>query len=399
MTWTSKPKDLTTTDVVAHPHIDPNVVGRAPANATINFSPMELFGAAARCSYMTYVNPLISTQESVAVARMVEMHVDDTSADFAILASADDLKDYIKSYFSGLVGTGVAYLKMIDEKYVWSDHFENLGGGNASHKRKPDFVFGGQGTGVALMESKGSRSGSLSAFDTTVEDGYVGQVEPHLGYHVGGTMATHGYAIGAWMLSTTKAELRLHHTQVPAFGGSANPAGAPALNTIQRHNYATAFGLAHSPELGADLRQGQSRADQIAFFRTEWMGKRWLTNIGIGDLYGFEPFYWDHFWVTRRLGHGRHWFGSHFFAVEENIAIAALSTFLGGVRDGLPETLGIEPLNPEVRNAARAYRGDGDGGAGGGAVFPDGLALLNTDTLNLRFEPVIWDVPTGRLSD
>jgi len=193
MAWTSKLKDLATTDIVGHVNSDPNLIERAPVNTSISFTPLELYGAAARCSHLSFVNPLIATVESDTIEKLVEPHVDDISNDFAILASADKFKDYVKSYFSGTVATGLAYLAMINESYVWSDHFENAGGGNASHARKPDFVFGGHGVGVALMESKGSRSGTLTGFDTTVLDGYVGQVEPHLGYTVGGAMATHGY--------------------------------------------------------------------------------------------------------------------------------------------------------------------------------------------------------------
>ena len=87
------------------------------------------------------------------IAKLVEQHVDDFGDDFAILASARSLKDFVKSYFVGTVAAGLAYLVMINEGYVWADHFENIGGGNPTHARKPDFAFGMAGTGVALMES------------------------------------------------------------------------------------------------------------------------------------------------------------------------------------------------------------------------------------------------------
>lgn len=386
MAWISKLKDIATTNVVGHVNSDPDLIERAPTNLSISFTPLELYGAAARCSYLSFVNPLIATTESDTVAKLVETHVDDVSNDFAILASADNFKDYIKSYFSGTVATGLAYLAMINEGYIWGDHFENAGGGNSTHTRKPDFVFGGLGVGVALMESKGSRSGTLKAFDATVLDGYTDQVEPHLGYVVGGAMATHGYCIGAWLKSPMKAELRVHHTKVPMPGAPAYAIGTPTLATIQRHNFATAFSLAHSPELGADLRRGESRYSEIGFLRTSWSGRNWLAHFGLGIVdWRNDPdwhFFFHHFWGWDRIFP---WSGSHFFAIEETIAMAALRRFLG--REGAPsEKEEIVPLDEGIRGAAREHRGEG------GAVFPDGLAILSPSKLNLRFEPVTWDV-------
>lgn len=390
MTWTSKPKDIATTNVVGHVNSDPNLIERAPANTCISFTPLELYGAAARCSHLSFVNPLIVTAESEMVAKLVEPHVDDVSNDFAILASADKFKDYVKSYFSGTVATGLAYLAMAHEKYVWGDHFENAGGGNTAHTRKPDFVFGGLSTGVALMESKGSRSGSLSGFDATVLDGYTDQVEPHLGHSVGGAMATHGYCIGAWLKSTTTAELRVHHTKVPTPAGPARTTATPSLVTIQRHNFATAFSLAHSPHLGASLRRGESSYSEIGFLRTRWLDRNWLTYFGPGAVDQLDYKYWrlvfDHYPYECPP-----WPRPYFFAIEETIATTALRIFLGGER-GAPEEGEIAPIEEGIRGDAREYRGEGIRGA----VFPDGLAIFSQSKRSLRFEPALWDVARAR---
>jgi len=395
MVWTSKLKDLATTDIVGHVNSDPALIERAPANPSVSFTPLELYGAAARCGYLSFVNPRIATAESDTIAKLVEPHVDDISNDFAILASADTFKDYVKSYFTGAVATGLAYLAMINESYVWSDHFESAGGGKTSHARKPDFVFAGHSVGVALMESKGSRSGTLAGFDKTVLDGYIGQIEPHLGYTVGGAIATHGYCIGAWLKSTTSAELRIHHTKVPAPSGGAGGAATPPLATIQRHNFATAFSLAHSPQLGVDLRRGESSYALIGFFRMQWLGRRWLTNIGPIDPLWWHSSAWRYLlWDGWDEGGLLFAPGPHIFVIEGTIATAALRNFLG--RGGAPagEAAEIAPLGEAIRDAARDYRGAEGGGS---AVFPDGLAVIDQSRLKLRFEPVVWDVEAARL--
>ena len=153
--------------------------------------------------------------QSQMIAKLIEPHVDDINNDFAVLASTDFLKDFVKSYFVGTVAAGLAYLAMTDNGYVWSDHFERVRS-QQTRIKKPDFVFSGATTGVALMEAQGSRSGSAGAFNTTVSDGYTDQVEPHLGSSILGATATHGYCIGAWLQSPKMAELFIHHTDVPA---------------------------------------------------------------------------------------------------------------------------------------------------------------------------------------
>jgi len=75
------------------------------------------------------------------IRALVEQHVDDNKNTFAIENSSDNFKDYVKSYFVGTIASGLAYLAMIKDGYTWSDHFENVGGGNPNVKRKPDFAF------------------------------------------------------------------------------------------------------------------------------------------------------------------------------------------------------------------------------------------------------------------
>ncbi|MEO7469446.1 MAG: hypothetical protein ABIV36_20750, partial [Sphingobium limneticum] len=280
------PKTLGTTSTTAHRHMDPNVVGSTPKAKPLAITPSELFGAAARSSHLNHINIGVASPESEVMARLIEQYVDNTSSDFALLSNVKNLKDYVRSYFTGTVAAGLAYMVMINEGYVWSDHFENIGGGNTKKKPKPDYAFAGPATGLALMEAKGSRSGSLGRFDSTVLDGYSRQVEPHLGHSVGSQLAVRGYSIGAWMKSSTCAELRVHHTAPPVQAQpttqSAPAASGAAVSAIvQRNNFATAFGLVHSPLLSQAIRHDDlyiGETEAVILLRFRWLGQYWLTS-------------------------------------------------------------------------------------------------------------------------
>ena len=261
MTWTNRTKLASITAVTGHVCSANGTAGRALGNTVIQFTPLELYGAAARCSHMHHVDPTLATPEAALMAALIERYVDDVSGDFAILPTASNFKDYVKSFFSGTVASALAYLAMVQDGYHWADHFESVAGGNPAVGRSPDFVFTGHGGGTALVEFKGTRSAGKGAFDSTVEAGYIGQVEPHLGHSVNSVIATHGFCIGAWLTSTTKAELLVHHTNTVSAGGTiASPEDVNAgTATVQRHDYATVMTLVVGPGFGADVRRGRTR--------------------------------------------------------------------------------------------------------------------------------------------
>jgi hypothetical protein len=260
---------------------------------------------------------------------------------------------------------------MIADGYVWADHFENFGAGNPAVRRTPDFVFARHGqSDVALMESKGTRGATSSAFDPTVRDGYINQIDPHLGHLVGSSTATHGYCIGAWLTSTTKAELNVHYTDVVTVTPSApTPSGSAA--EVQRHNYATAFRLAHSVALSQQIRNGEITQDEVPFFQFEWIGQKWLTSYGVRGFYSTTEN------ATARIGRELEeieladlrpwpWRVEVAFAIEQSRAVAVLTAISDMSESGL--SLDITPMPPDIIQAAR----DSDAGA---AVFPDGLAV------------------------
>ncbi|ESQ92525.1 hypothetical protein ABENE_07770 [Asticcacaulis benevestitus DSM 16100 = ATCC BAA-896] len=342
---------------LVQPHVSfhPLAKDRPPTVTTISFTPSEMFGAAARCSHLIPVDPTLVTPESKIVKALVREYVDDHSADFAILRTANTLKDYVKGYLAGTVAAGLAYLVMVREGYVWAGHFEILKGGNPASRRRPDFVFAAPGGDIALMESKGSRSYSRKAFHVMVEDGYKGQVEPHIGFSVGGATASHGFSIGSYLKSKKKAEFHIHHTAQPVIADDPvdqDPPEAQSVEAIMRANYATVFSLVHSPDLGRAILRGETR-HRVGFIEFDWRGLTW---------WAARP-------EERALNLGTAITEEYIFAIEASRARTVLSHFLEPFPDQ-PDL--ILPRLPIERFGEESAPEDDSG-----AIFPDGLAVVS----------------------
>lgn len=382
MAWLSKTKSLTITQTTDHKCTTPGTIGQAPAQTNISFTPFDLFGAAARCSHLHYVDPTAVTPESLIAKALIEHYVDDTSTDFSILSTADKLKDFVKSSFVGTVAAAVSYLTMIRNGYQWTDHFENVTGGNSGVTRAPDFVFAGQGKGHPLVESKGTRAQGHGAFNSRVEPGYLQQVEPHLGYLINNIVATHGYCIGSWLTSTSCAEILIHHTAVPVTI-PAQPRTPLPLTTVQRHNYSTAFQLVRGASLGRAVRQGEIPKN-LTFIRFKRYGHNWLTGLPCmwppiiltpKDLWAklWRDYYLDSVWR------------SAIFAIHETTAAKALAAFSRHPEmDERPS--GLEPLSGDIIDEAMTKYTERPA-----AIFPDGLAVFDMRDIVQTSVEVRWD--------
>jgi hypothetical protein len=383
--WISKAKSISVTNQTGHTTSKAGVTGRAPGIASVQFTPSDLFGAAARCLHLHLINPALVSPESRLIAALVEQHVDDAPADFFVLASADNFKDYAKAYFAGTVAAGIAYLAMIADGYTWSDHFENVvktgpGKGNSGVSRSPDFVFVGTGTNnTALVESKGTRAATSGTFNSTVEDGYLNQVNPHLGYMVGSSTPTHGFCVGSWLTPTTKAaELNIHHTALVVATSPSEPASSDP-SAVQQNNYASVFTLAHSVELGSGIRLSRIRDAQILFLEFEWIGQTWLCSpIAM-------PWWLDRALQRLEFTSPASVPGRYGFAIQRNIAEVVLRTVL--LRETRPESLfELEPIS-KLGAAAREENG---------TVFPDGFAVWPRELEGrTKFRQVRWEQSKG----
>jgi len=361
MAWKTKGKTMTLHSATPHACYAKGVSGRAPGFGTIFFAPLELYGAIARCSEMTpdYRKRIRLAEE------LIRYDIDDVSNEFAILNGGMAYKDFLHSSFVATLAAGLSYLAMIRDGYVWVSHFENLRSGNLAASRAPDFVYGGRGAGVALVEAKGTKAAKLGIFDKTVEDGYTNQIGPHLGHPVGGSKATHGYSIGSWLTSSTKAQFLVHHTAAPAAADPDPLSQAPPA--ILRENYATALALAHSERLGNAIRDDGGERSDVEFAVIRWSGRTWLTRLALP--------YWDPFWhdgnpgplemlTSVRVSSG----ATPLFAIEQGIAETVLARFHSLELSDERERP-IEPLESKVREEDSQS----------GTWFPDGLAVIRGD--------------------
>ncbi|MDE1918046.1 MAG: hypothetical protein KGJ57_19285 [Sphingomonadales bacterium] len=400
MTWMTTRKDLPITAKLPYKSTDPKVVGRVPVSKSIVFDWLEFMLATAKASHLGYVAPHAAAPEVELMFRLVGPHVDDTATAFGVLASASQFKDYVGTFFTGTVAAGLAVRSMVDEGYVWFAHFESLGS-SSSVASSPDYVMLGPMAGVALLEAKGSAAKDEKTFVAAVRKGYREQVRPHLGHLVGGVTATHGYSVGTWMRFGKDAEMRIAHTATKPAGAAASKASAADLldmitrRRLLRQNYAGAFTLAYGAELGVAMRTGQAPPIPLVFARFEWRGKRWLSSL-------FSRHWWPREWLEddaffMMLQHGAlrlPKFSGPVFAVENDIGKAALGAFLNDPDDDVSVDIDIAPLDIEsLRRGGRSGSSEFDRG---GAVLPDGLALIEFPLGEHKIDLIKWNIPMGQ---
>lgn len=323
----------------------------------------------ARCSHLHVINPSAATPEAETCRHLLHQYVDDTGDDFAILNTADKLKDFSRTHLAGVVGAGISYLQMIRDGYTWFDHFENLAlAESAPSSRSPDFVFSRSGDDtVAISESKATRGSSRKQFDGTVKRGYIEQVSPYLGMTIGSSVASHGFSIGSWMTSPTRAEILVHHTE-PLPQSADRPGGRPDPIDVRRGNYLNILSLLLGPAVSSAAREGEWSARGSQFVTARWLGHDWL--LGLSPLR--HPFSiaedWEPIWPV--LGVGPSFLGGFSaFALELEIAKRVFRSL--ETPNGLPDLLLSLPVM-EDRLIAEASNFDS-------AVFPDGFAVIGRD--------------------
>ncbi|WP_156938619.1 hypothetical protein [Mesorhizobium sp. LNHC252B00] len=377
--WTTKNKRIELESVTPHAHGPaPGIRGRSPGVAEIRFTPQEMFGAMARCPHLHPIDPAAVTFESEGCRHLIAKHVNERPVDFSILPSVKRLKDFSRTHMIGVAGAAIAYLQMIRDGYVWCDHFENLHMTRKPRtRRSPDFVFSRPGdTDVALTESKATHGSSRKQFKRTVESGYLKQVEPHLGFEISGAVASHGFSMGSWMTSATRAELLIDHTAIPAPAGSDSPPSNP--NVIRRGNYLTVLSLMFGPAIAAAARAGTWVPSETQFLAVHWLDRDWL--IGLSD------FPQAALWIASEdeAGGGfdsRHLRLSNDFALELGVARAFFSS-LASPDDRSDPLAELGRMDDALIARARER---------GGAVFPDGFAVLGKDKTGAPVTILNWD--------
>ena len=366
--WKAKQKQLAVEQInghIAKPH--PLTVGRAPENTEMLFTPAELYGAMAQCSSRAKMDQRAARAQVQMCRHLIARHVDDKNDRFALLETARTLKDYVGKAMTGLVGDGIAYLHMVRDGYRWVDHFENhTVHGKPPTTRSPDYVFSrSEDLFVALAESKATKGASRAAFTKTVRDGYKEQVEPYLGRKIGSWVASHGYAVGSWMKSVKKAEIFIDHTASPSpsTGQTGDPFDRSDPRGVRFGSYCGVLTLLFGPDIGEAARARSWRPSEQNFTTVEWLGRTWI----VGEDADWEPLVItppEHLIFTPssvRIMNG--------MALDLEIAQRVFAAIEDG--DEALDLLGELPEFPVdlVETAKRS----------GGAIFPDGFAVLGRD--------------------
>lgn len=366
--WKAKEKQIGVEHIKGHmPRRNRLIVGRAPENTEMLFTPAELFGAMAQCSSRAKMDQRAARAQVQMCRHLISRHVDDKNDRFALLDTARTLKDYVGKAMTGLVGDGIAYLQMVRDGYRWVDHFENHEvHGKRPTTRSPDYVFSRtQDMFVALAESKATKGASKAAFTKTVREGYKEQVEPYLGRRIGSWVASHGYAIGSWMKSVKRAEIFIDHTasQAPPSGNDDDPSERSDPRDVRFGSYCGVLTLLFGPEVGEAARDRSWRPSELSFTTVQWLGKRWI----VGEDAEWEPLVVnakEH--LIFRSGPVRFVNG---MALDLEIAqrVFAFIESSEGEIDLMAEFL---EFPPDLVEAAKRS---------GGAIFPDGFAVLGRD--------------------
>lgn len=277
-----------------------DVVGHAPPSGcsgvtakkstAFSFTAWDLALATAVCANRFHIPVGDRGIHARSMVGLIDLHVDAAKADFALEASADRLKDFVGTYLTGVIATGLAFLYMHQRGYVWFGHFEDADPGNIKTPKSPDFVFQHASTlALALVESKGTRKPTGKAF---ANKGYVKQVQPHLGHSAFGQMATHGFCIGARLSPSLKTDLVVVHTKPAVVGPTGGtmrvppPAAPPPTGPtpVQWATFDRSMELVFGPHPAIDADSDQVRSVWLTRLResTErnvvtWAEREWIV--------------------------------------------------------------------------------------------------------------------------
>ncbi|MDQ0458390.1 hypothetical protein [Rhizobium paknamense] len=344
--WKAKEKQIGVEQINGHvPRRNRLITGRAPENTEMLFTPAELYGAMAQCSSRAKMDQRAARAQVQMCRHLIARHVDDKNERFALLETARTLKDYVGKTMTGLVGDGIAYLQMVRDGYRWVDHFENHEvHGKRPTTRSPDYVFSRSGDMfVALAESKATKGASRAAFTKTVREGYKEQVEPYLGRKIGSWVASHGYAVGSWMKSVKKAEIFIDHTAndgLPPGDKDDGPSERSDPRDVRFGSYCGVLTLLFGPEVGEAARDRTWRPSEQSFTTVEWLGRTWI----VGEDAEWEP-------------------------------LVIIFAFIESSEGGIDLMAELPEFTTDLVEAAKRS---------GGAIFPDGFAVLGRDEdLNL----------------
>lgn len=179
-----------------------------------------------------------------------------------------ELKDFLGNAFTGVLGAGMAYLRMIEDKFYWHAHYEeSLLSPFSTNNPQPDFVFVQPGR-VAVVESKGTGHTPVQAL-SAAKEGLVRQVHPAFTTLLStGGYPTEGYAFGTSLgISSTP------HAPIQMSSASFMPQNS-STSILTTGSASTSHAVQRTTPIGTNIQaikrlNYQNALKQMGFFKTQ----------------------------------------------------------------------------------------------------------------------------------
>jgi hypothetical protein len=334
---------------------------KVPAPQTsLSFTAAQLQGSMAIAMVLSHAGTTRSASVGANTADFLADFIDDLPPiDLEMVKDVEVLSDVGRTFLSSLFGAAIAdqYMLALGYRYRCNSR-EVIAAGVAG-----DYLYDGLSavnSYVVMAEAKGSivSSGRKVLIAGTVRRGYRRQVEPHVGQSypikVGSIDVVHGYCVGAGAAAGGGAAVgHVEETGIPVVAATPSQgAGLPGAGDPQRsshlsvalQNFAGVTALVNSPTNSESLKQYVATGEPVQLIRREfseitYRGEQFLAPLDERQHYGYA------LWAP-------------IFDRLREITIDPLDK---------GDRVALFPVPPEELTM---------GGEDGGAVLPDGLAVL-----------------------
>jgi hypothetical protein len=272
----------------------------------ISFVGLELFASIARANALVGATPSTIRALARSASQLICAVVEDPPRLFCVTKDVEYFADAKRTSFSGDIGAGIADLIMTRMGYLYRDNARTL----LRTGKVGDFVYDGPPTGrtgVVLVEAKGriSATTTLATLQTTVRNGYVNQVLPHVGKTLNQIKILHGYAVGLGSQpGAVSSDIHIEETSyLPAVPSNPSfppdfsaadarpPSSSFSATQVALGNYRALFGLLGADEVTTAIDAIRERQVSTFIDRRERIERylRALTSPPTVDLVTLEP--------------------------------------------------------------------------------------------------------------
>ncbi|WP_310349253.1 hypothetical protein [Pelomonas aquatica] len=186
---------------------------------------------------------VVSVKSTAATGRLAEgvlEYLDSSALGLTVDPEFGDLKDFVSTAYTGILGAALSYLRMLRDGYSWKAHYEEIASptGSATAEPEPDFVFAKLGD-LAVVESKGTGADLPKAL-AAAKNGYLKQIVSVAARPLNGSIfPSRGYAFGTALNAASSGAAHVQMACVfgeflPGAGAASGVAGPPVAPGAQR---------------------------------------------------------------------------------------------------------------------------------------------------------------------